>query len=436
MPSEVPGRLSATELLPYSDFATDAARAGGLSLGEVGDLVARANSRLLTELGLTVNPLQLSSGSLRVDDVIGLLRLSPRLEMEIAPKYLGTDSTTWREDFFFVAQLSRFGRLLANEQLGTRATAEPTLVNLVSGALVDLYWEHFRRPLRSYRTSAVRDYALVGEYEAERLLFPTAEGFEQRVTSLTRNNPFNGVMYEAARQLLVEVDDAEIRRRLVRMVEHLTPQGQPSRHRPTRVPSRHQRWQPLYELSSQVVDGFGLDLRKDNLNIAPGFVLRASKSWEDLLSRAVRRGLPDANVRGQLGHALGERNGQGFDTTPDLTADFASSRVLVDAKYKGRAQRSSAAVSASDVYEGLAFLRAAGCQRLVLLYPRRFVQGSAPLPVGTTAQFEHITVDDYHIHACEVEARGISARGAYQRFAERVGVAVRDVSRLDVLVAT
>ena len=176
-----------------------------------------------------------------------------------------------------------------------------------------------------------------------------------------------------------------------------------------------------------------MDLNGGHLSIAPGFVLRAAKSWEDLLTHATRRGLPDANVREQFGHTLGTRDEEAFDTTPDLTVDFAAGRILVDAKYKGRANRSRMAVSASDVYEGLAFLRAANCRQLVLLFPRRHIGDSTALEVGTATQFEHIEVGEHHIYAFEVEARGISAKGGYQRFSSNVGAAVRGVSLLPAL---
>jgi hypothetical protein len=435
MPSEVPGRISVTELVGDHSFVSVASAIGGVSANDVRDLVTRTNSRLLTELGLKEPPLQLSDGTLRADDVVGLLRLSPRLELEIAPKYLGTDSPSWRDDFFFVAQLSRFGKLLPREQLGTRVTGRKGLANLVAGALVELYWDSFRRPLRTYRTNRVDDYDLVGEYDLEDLLFPTPDGFSQRVTSLTRANPYNSVAYEAARRLLVEVDDSEVRQRLVRMVEHLSPQTFIQGPRPARVPSRHQRWQPLYDLSAQIVDGFGIDLDGGHLSIAPGFVLRAAKSWEDLVSHAVGHGLPDARVRRQLGHVLGERDGEAFNTTPDLTVDFETKRVLVDAKYKGRANTPHMAVSASDVYEGIAFLRAAECDTLLLLYPRRHIEDSPFQEVGTSEQFEHIQVDNLHIHAFEIEARGISTPGGYDGFTSNLGARIRSASLPSAIVS-
>jgi 5-methylcytosine-specific restriction enzyme subunit McrC len=426
MPSEAPGRLSVTELIRDDTFVTRAASKAGVSRSELRELIARANERLLAELNLEDPPLQLVGGALRANGVVGLLRLSPRLELEIAPKYLGADAVNWREDFFFIAQMSRFGRLLASERLGTRATGRKGLANLMAGALVELYWESFRRPLRTYRTVQVDDFDLVGEFDVEDLLFPTPNGFSQRITNLTRANQYNGVIREAARRLVLEVDDSEMRRRLVRVIEHLSPQSSESGRRPVRVPSRHQRWQPLYDLSSQVVDGFGLDLNGGHLSIAPGFVLRAAKSWEDLVSHATRFGLSDASVRPQWGHVLGKRDGQAFNTTPDVTVDFGLDRVLMDAKYKGRANTPQMAVSASDVYEGLAFLRAANSKVLLLFYPRRHDPNSSPQEVGTVSQFEHIEVDELHIYAYEIEARGISRKSGYRLFASNIGNAVRD----------
>lgn len=63
------------------------------------------------------------------------------------------------------------------------------------------------------------------------------------------------------------------RRQLQRMFAHLSPQRRPLTvaGAPHRVPSRHRRWQQLYDISRRVVAGFGMDFELEEAP-APGFV--------------------------------------------------------------------------------------------------------------------------------------------------------------------
>lgn len=96
--------------------------------------------------------------------------------------------------------------------------------------------------------------------------------------------------------------------------------------------------------------------------------------------------------------------------------------MLADAKYIGRVALDQMLVDAGDVNEGLAFLRAAECDKLVLLYPRRHRAGLESQPVGTSTHFEHIEVDGYNIYGYEVEVKGISAKGGFRAFAQGIGM--------------
>lgn len=112
-----------------------------------------------------------------------------------------------------------------------------------------------------------------------------------------------------------------------------------------------------------------------------------------------------------------------FKTTPDAVIQSGGdeSVMLVDAKYKTRVGEWGKKVSSADVYEGLAFLRASGAKRLALLYPRPAGETDVEPTPGQATLFERIELDGLEILAHYVEARGLSQRDGFRRFAESLG---------------
>lgn len=428
MPSEAPYRLSVTEYLDSPDALAAVADALSITVSEVGALLESANQRLMRQLDLTTPPIKVQSAGLRVEDIAGLVRVSQRFELEVAPKFLARDSATWRGDFFVVATLSNHGRVLPQDRLVAGFGERGDLATLVGRAIVEMYWSNARRPLRTYRRTTWRDFSVDGDVEPEELVSPDPDGYLQAITVFDRSNSYNQVIRAAAERLLLEVRDTETRQQVLRVYERLAPQAT-LRRRPSagRVPSRHRRWQPLYELSRQVLDGFGVELADALHRMSPGYVLKTAKGWEDLVTAALRHGLPSGVVHAQQPHELGTRNGATFKTTPDMTLHLDQPPLLADAKYKGRAGEETMQVTAADVYEGLAFMRASGAKKLLLLYPRRHRgEHNPPAVLGSATTFEAIKVDALEIVGMEVECRGLSAKDGFRTFSRNLAAAVAD----------
>lgn len=426
MPSEAPYRLSVTEYLDSPDALAAVADALSITVSEVGALLEGANQRLMRQLDLAAPPIKVLSAGLRVEDIAGLVRVSQRFELEVAPKFLARDSASWRGDFFVVATLSSHGRVLPQDRLVAGFGERGDLATLVGRAIVEMFWSNARRPLRTYRRTTWRDFSVDGDVEPEELLSPDPDGYLQAITVFDRSNSYNQVIRAAAERLLLEVRDTETRQQVLRVYERLAPQAT-LRHRPSaaRVPSRHRRWQPLYELSRQVLDGFGVELADALHRMSPGYVLKTAKGWEDLVTAALRHGMPSGVVHAQQPHELGTRNGASFKTTPDMTLHVDQPPLLADAKYKGRAGEETMHVTAADVYEGLAFMRASGAKKLLLLYPRRHRGGANPPAVlGSATTFETIQVDALEIVGMEVECRGLSAKDGFRTFSRNLAAAV------------
>ena len=171
--------------------------------------------------------------------------LTPSLELEVAPKFLGLDDTdaAWREDFFFLSTLSRHGRLLASERLSASGGAPRDLSTLVARSITSMYEARKRRPLRSYHRVCESDFFINGDPDPVDLIFPSPDGFEQEIIRFDRRNGWNADIVAAAKELLPEVSDPLAASSLVRLIEDLSPQNAPvNRRKP--IPARQRAWKP------------------------------------------------------------------------------------------------------------------------------------------------------------------------------------------------
>lgn len=403
-------RISCVELRPEKEQLRTAAAAAGIRPAELKTTLESAAVRLRKALRIK-DPIAFGPGSIKASGWAGLIRLSPLVELEVAPKFLDGDEPSWREDFFLIASLARTGAILPRERLRSRPADRGDLASLVGRAMVQMYWENYRRPLRTYRRRTWRAFEIEGDLDPEEFVLPDPDGFHQEGIALDRSNEYNATIRAAVRTLLPGVRNPGTRQQLMRVFEALSPQTtRPVRAANRLVPSRHRGWQPLYDLSRQVLRGFGLGLTPEVLR-APGYVLNTWKAWEDLLLNALQTGLGTGLVAGKTAYPFGQRNGTAFTVIPDVSLAWAGTTVLVDAKYKGRAA-DNRRIGEADLYESLAFLEGAGANRILLIYPR-IPRGRPPLAPGTCEVFERITVGNRTVLGLEAECRGISDRGVH-----------------------
>lgn len=421
-------RWSLAEYGGPEDIVSPIAESTGLSRKQVNDLLLSCGERVRQVLCLSRNPISVSGDGVRAVDVAGLLRVAPGVEIEIAPKFLGLDAANpkWREDFFFLATLSQHGRLLPTERLTASSGERGDLHTLVARAMTDMFWDNHRRPLRSYRTERFADFAFDGDVDPEEIIQPGPDGYEQTTILYDRANSYNATILAAAREILPNLREPSVIAKLERMIQALTPQRRlPDVVRSRRLPSRSKRWQPLYDLSVEILRGFGLSFKSGNAH-APGYLLKTWRVWEDFLGTALQLGLSNSRVRLQKPSILGWRhrivNGKvetvtSATVTPDAIVSDAAGQIkfLVDAKYKGNIRDGKTRISESDFYESMAFMRPTQCTTTVLVYPTLSYQG---LSLGEVREFERILVDDFRIIGVEAETKGISSAGGLMRFAK------------------
>jgi hypothetical protein len=70
-------------------------------------------------------------------------------------------------------------------------------------------------------------------------------------------------------------------------------------------------------------------------------------------------------------------------------------------------------VSSADLYEAIAFMKAADASRLVLLYPA--IESEVELAIGGTKVFEELHVDETRIDAMSIQIRGIATKGGFEK---------------------
>ncbi len=410
-------RISVVEYRPCEQFVRLAGDLAGVGHELIRRSVATQGERIRRVLDLGTAPIRLDGDTLVAEDVAGLVRLLPNLEIEIAPKFLGNAWPNWREDFLVVANIARSGQLLIREGISSSAGARDDLASLVGRTFVDLFERNRRRPLRTYRPDTSAEWSLDGDIEAEELVMPGADGYRIQRLALSSSNQHNSRIARAATLLAPEVRDGVLQRQVQRISQRLGPQPLRSSRPTQRVPSRHRRWQQCYDLANEINAGFGVRLAP-GLYSSPGYVLTTWLAFEHLLVAAIRIGVKLAQVSYHPRFTLGRRaDGRPVVIVPDFLVRHADGRLAVlDAKYKGRADQSPS-VAPSDLYEALAFADATGQQKVTLLYPRP-TDGDAPLPVGSTEIFDEIKVGSCIILGVTVECRGISERGAFVDFAK------------------
>lgn len=400
----------------------------GIERSAARALLETAGRRVARTLGFDASPIQIVGDDVRAVDFAGMLALGPRMEIEVAPKFLGP-SEGWQEDFFLLALLSQHGHLL-DEGLSASSSSKTDLPTLIGRALASLYWKNRRRPIRVYRREQFQGFEIEGDFDPVDLIVPDEEGYSQIVTGLTRRNEFNDAVRRAAMTLALATPDAETRMRLERVVHDLPPRPGSPRLTERRLPSRSSAWKPTYRLSLDVLRGLSGSLSPGGSE-APGFVVDTWRAWENLLTLAVRSYFGGHLTQSQRSAQLGRtrRSGGSFravNVTPDLAVSSSvkkGSGFLLDAKYKGRFERGNATVQPADLYESLAFSRATGQGVVCLVYPR-VPDANGPTSTGAVRMLERIEVDEVRVVALDVAVKGLSAPAGLKRFCDGLGSGV------------
>lgn len=229
--------------------------------------------------------------------------------------------------------------------------------------------------------------------------------------------------------LLPEIRDRDTRHQLVQRYIDLAPQEMRSKARSSKrvLPHRHNRWQELYDLSRQVIEGFGIVYNDTFRAALPGYMIKTSDAWESLIYRAVLAGMRDRHVsKSRYGFAIRQtpQVREARTVTPDVSIKGVSPEpFLIDAKYKTRLSADGKEllfVDSADVYESLAFMEATRTNLMTLIYPAPGNSSFSTTVTGAVAVFERIIIGTKTVVAMTVDPRQISETGGFRRFSEQI----------------
>jgi hypothetical protein len=405
-------RLIFHELERRPAATAEIARASNVTEAEIGVQLRELNDRLRDQFNYDSDPIDVNgAGAWRMDGIAGLIRLNEHVELEVVPKFLDPDSLTWRRDFFVIAVFVQTGHLLAHDEITADVADRGALASLIARSLLSMHEENRRRPIRGYRRRALSDFSLDGDVDWESLRMPEPDGFRMNKLELTKRNPYNATLVAALETLIPEVSDADTQAQLQIRARELSPQeGLPKRF--PSLPARFSSWDTAYELSQLVASGLGLDLTSGRFT-GPGFVLSTWQAWQQLCEQIVRRANPGRRVTEQARLTLGFRGVRPVEVTPDIVVERdAEKNLLLDAKYKTRLSRAPR-IRSTDLYESLAFIRAADSSYIALLYPSS--RSVEDLNTGEWRRFDQVRVDEITVDGIEVQVQGLAAQGGFER---------------------
>ena len=399
----------------------------GLPVGDLQRLFAERSDLVKSQLRLGDSPFTFERESVLVSGIAGIVRLAPGVEVEIVPKCFNPNSGAWRDDFLFMATVTKLGRIFRREHVSaSRRERHGDLLSLLAAIFLEEFERLSRIPIREYRRSTWTDLNIDGELDYADLWETRPEGFVQTAPRLTANNQFMGMICEAASYLGSASIDRGVGQRLQRLAAAFPWSGH-GRVR-ERVPGRYARWQELYDLARDVLQGHGMQLEPNGGRRAPGFIVKTEKGWEELLrlAFATQRGAlqPEAHTEKRVGtrHRPGGTGRPAVNIKPDYVLNPPSfgQPLIVDAKYKGSPTKGTGTIASADLYQILAYCRAYGSTVGILVYPASDPP-AAEIATGAVRLFEEIVVDSYRVIGATVNTQGIGRTHGFADFGRALG---------------
>ena len=407
----------------------------GLPVATLRSLFLQSSGRLRRELRLREEPFTFLEDAVSATGIAGIIRLGPRIEVEVIPKCFHAGNSEWRNDFMVMAAVTRMGRILLREQVSARFRNEHRdVLSLLAAVFLEELERLSRVPIREYVRSSWVDSNLDGELDFEEFWQTHSDGFVQGGVRLSVDNQFMAVISDTASFLGAASSDRGVGLRLGRLAAAF--QSVVRGRIPKRVPGRYVRWQQLYDLAVAVRNGLGMQLSPDGALKAPGFVLNTERGWEDLLAVSLATQGEDLRTRVKPASKLGTRLPGMRDvlTYPDLVLNPPSVEgpIVVDAKYKGTRDRPIKQISSDDLYEALAFLEAQQCHVAVLVYPGS--GSSEQFDTGMLIPFDEVTVGSRQVIGANVSTNGVGQTRGLERFGHRLGQCILEISRRDTVL--
>lgn len=399
-------------------------------LEEIYSGVYKANKRISANLKIDRDTLQIYDGRLRALGIAGVIQLTKNVEVEIIPKFLGNDAgTDWKATLYLLSTLSKHGSILTAERITASTSYLNSLYEIAGRILAREYLNCRRKPLRQYRKERFRDYAIDGEMELSELFERHPDGIEQSRICFDRLNVYNATISKAMKIVQPFTTDSQVKNILSTAVSELGNQRVPSKQRLS-IPARNKEWQPVYDLSFDIVKGLGSSYDAGKF-VAPGFVVDTWQLWEWLVTTGMRIGntkhtiLPQNSVR--WGYKETNSAKYSVNVFPDIEVVTKDSQLtplyLLDAKYKLVKNATTGEIERDDLYEAFAFCSATNTNKIVLVYPE---DNPADIP-GYVKKCSTYYVQDVMIHVVQVAFGPIREKGGIYAFSSNLNSGIETI---------
>lgn len=320
--------------------------------------------------------------SFRFTGIAGVIAITKNAKIEIIPKFLSDDNKNWRDDFLHISLISRTGHLFPEIRMLTAPSKNADLYEIIGEAWLNLFESNSRYLLKSYIKTCWTDFQIDGEVEDEDLIFPTFEGFKQKGLKLSKSNKYNELLRGASKILKSRISNPNNIARLERALGtlNLALKDEQLIKKNRESLGRDKRWIPILELSEIILANLSLGFSQYGNSIIPGYILQTHQAWEKLIFIALKKAYPQNKVF-KKNYLLGVRESnqskiQEMLTTPDVSISDESGIIFIlDAKYKEVrdtfTNSSKVVISATDIYESLAFSKAVNIKKIYLIYPNK-----------------------------------------------------------------
>lgn len=385
-------------------------------------LLQKANSSIQRHLRLKADVICCSDGHVRVKDIAGIIRLNNYIELEIVPKFLGVQKSNWKDDFLELLLLTNSGKILYSDHVTGGMKKNTSLYDTLAREFIRQFNENRKYYIRQYNKWEYFDFNIDGEIDFGNIFEKNADGIRQYSTRFDRKNVYNGVIVKAALLIREKVKNYDNINGLNNIVSFFGSQSDSIPAFKLPMKTRDIRWKELYDVSYEIVKNMSFTYMKTGVLFnAPGFVFSTWQIWQTVIEYALVNGLKDYLVKPQYTWNFGQREIMEADTEeiavrPDITIMKKNTKsvcLLVDAKYKGRYVNDSFAVANADIYEAVAFGKASGCEKVILLYPETNTKCNE---LGKLNVFNRIDIQGTIIIGAKVDLTGIASAGGIKTF--------------------
>lgn len=373
MRSPPPYRVTIAEYGAPEPVIAEIAIAARSTPSEAEALLRHHGERLQRRHGLKENPIDIRSDGVTAKGIAGVVALTPRVELEIRPKFAAPGSD-WHADLVFLAVITRHGHIDTASSISSLISEANSLADLVARVVIQSIERNQRVPLRTRRARTIESFEPEGEMDPDVLLNPGEEGWRQHSYALSRDNEYWATIHRGALVLLPHVRSVEISSRLVDAITRWGRPMTPSSRFHRLLPPRLAVWQSAYDLCFELAQGASMSPGAGR-QVTFEFTLNMWRAWETLIERGLIAALGAARVELQKETKLGAMNRGGrvsaVTVIPDAIVDVGRP-LIVDAKYKGRWSPDGPGyepISAADRYEAMAFMMATTAKDAILLYP-------------------------------------------------------------------